>query len=102
MRVEAALAELRHVQQAKTEAVEERVRAIEAKFPDAAEFQKYADANELFLFFQIGEVVKRVDRFEDKQLSRTQVVGIVITSMVAAIALTAALFAIFRALGLLL
>jgi hypothetical protein len=101
MRVEAVVAELRLVQQAQAEAVEQRVRAVEEKFPDAAQFQKYADANELFLAFQIGELVKRMDRIEDKQLSRSQVAGIIIATLVAAIGMTAALFAIFKALGLL-
>ena len=41
---------------------------------------------------------KRIERLEDKLLSRTQVVGIVITSMVAAICGVAALLAIFKAL----
>jgi hypothetical protein len=100
-RVEAAVAELRLVQQAQSEAVEGRVRAIEAKFPDTAEFQKYADANELFLAFQIGEVVKRIDRIEHKQLSRTQVAGIVLVTLVAAVGLTVGLLAIFKAFGVL-
>ena len=44
---------------------------------------------------------KRIERIEDKLLSRTQVMGIVITSVVAAIGVVAALSAIFKALGLL-
>lgn len=44
---------------------------------------------------------KRIERIEDKLLSRTQVIGIVITSVVGAIGVVAALLAIFKALGLL-
>ena len=44
---------------------------------------------------------KRIGRIEDKLLSRTRVMGIVITSVVAGIGVVAALLAIFKALGLL-
>lgn len=55
---------------------------------------------ELLLAFQIGEVVKRMDRIEDKQLGRTQVAGIVVVTLVAAAGLTAHRLVIPRRSGL--
>ena len=46
------LVELRNVQQAKTEAVEDRMRAFGEKLPDTDKFQKYADANQAFLAYR--------------------------------------------------
>jgi hypothetical protein len=46
-------------------------------------------------------VDKRIGRIEDKLPSRTRVMGIVITSVVAGVGVVATLLAIFKALGLL-
>ena len=101
-RAEATITELRRLQEARANAIEERMRAIEEKLPDAGQAQRYALSNELYLLaFELGELSKRIDRIEDKQITRTQVAGIVITTLLAAIAVTAALFAIFKTLGLL-
>ena len=100
-RAEAAISELQRVEQARAEAIGERIRAIEEKLPDAGQAQRYALSNELCLLaFELGELSRRIDRIEDKQITRTQVVGIVISTLLAAIAAIAALFAIFKALGL--
>lgn len=74
---------------------------MEAKFPDAAEFQKFADANGLFIAFQIGELVKQMDRLEDRQLSRTAVTWIAIGVVIAGVTVIAALRTVFKFLGLL-
>lgn len=54
-----------------------------------------------FLPTEIRDVDKRIERIEDGLVSRTHVVGIVITSIGAAIGVVPALLAIFKALGLL-
>ena len=63
-----------------------RVRSVEDKFPEASEFQKYADSNQLFLAYQLGELTKRLERVERGQLGRLQVIGIVITTLITAVA----------------
>ena len=47
-----ALVERRNVQQAKTQAVEDRMRPFREKLPDTDKFQKYADANQAFLAYR--------------------------------------------------
>jgi hypothetical protein len=101
-RAETAITELQRIEQARADAIEERMRAIEEKLPDAEKAERYAHSNELYLLaFELGELSKRIDRIEDKQITRTQVAGIVITTLLAAIAVTAALFMILKALGVL-
>ncbi len=77
------------------------MRAIEAKFPDAPDLQKFSDANELFLAYQIGELSKRLYRLEEKQLRRTKVVGIVLASMVTMIGAVVGLLKLVEVVGIL-
>jgi hypothetical protein len=100
-RVEAAMQTFFALQEAAAKPLEERVRAIEAKFPEAGDLQKYATAQELFLGLQIGELSKRLDRLESKQLGRLEVIGIVTFTLVAAVAVVAGLFEILKVVGLL-
>lgn len=100
-RVELATNALLDVQRAQAEGLELRMRVVEEKFPDPAQFQKFADANQLLLAYQLGELAKRVDRIDEKQLTRTQVAGIVITTIATAIGVIAALFNTLKAAGLL-
>jgi hypothetical protein len=73
-------------QEAAADQLRERLRSVEDMFPEPSEFQKYADANQLYLAYQLGELAKRLERIESGQLSRFQVVGIVVTTLVAAVA----------------
>ena len=99
-RVEAAMETLRAAQAAQVEGFEQRVRAIEEKFPEPAEFQKHADASSLFLAYQVGELKKRIDAIDAKLINRTQVAGIALATLLSAVAVTAGLLAIFKALNL--
>jgi len=92
-RVEIAFAALREVQRSELDRLDERARAIEEKV--------LAMGTELSLCrYQVGELTKRLDDLEANRL-RLQVVGIVLATILAFIFLTAAVLAIFKALGLL-
>src|SRR5438105_2886080 len=92
-RVEMAFAALREVQRAELDRLDERARAIEEKV--------LAMRSELSLcHYQVGDLTKRVDDLQENRL-RLQVVGIVLATILAFVFLTAALLAIFKALGLL-
>jgi len=78
-----------------------RLQDVESKFPEAFELEKYTDANQLFLAYQIGELTKRLEKVERSQLTRFQVVGIVITTLVAAIAVASGTVALLQAVHVL-
>ena len=88
-------------QEAAAAQLRERLRRVEGKFPDASEFQKYADSNQLFLAYQIGELTKRLELIERGQITRFQVVGIVITTLVAAVAVASGVVVLLQAVHLL-
>lgn len=93
----AGVAERLKAHEVAADQLQARLRSVEDKFPDASEFQKYADANELFLAYQLGEVTKRLERIERVQITRLQVVGIVIATLVAAVAATSGAVVLLQA-----
>lgn len=84
----------------RVQGVEERMRAIEEKSPDKTGLQKFADANQLFLAYQVAELSKRLDRLEEKQLSSSQVIGIVLAMLATLVGVTSVLFAVLRTVAL--
>jgi hypothetical protein len=84
-------------QEAAAEQLQERVRNVEDKFPQPADFQKYADSNQLFLAYQIGELGKRLERIESGQMTRFQVVGYVVATLVAASAAASGVVVLLQA-----
>ncbi len=84
-----------------TNQLRERLKSIETKFPEATELQKFADANQLFVAYQIGELTKRLDRMERGQVTRLHVIGYVITTLVAAVALTSGVLVLLQAVHVL-
>ena len=63
-----------------------RLDALEQQFPDAERFQQVADATQLFLAHQIRELAERVDRLEGKMPSRLEIIGTVLGTLVALVA----------------
>lgn len=101
-RAEEATQALRDVQRAPAERFELREwRDTEERQPGAAQFQRHADPNELFLAYQIGELTDRVARIDEKQLTPLHVVGAVFGTLATTIGAISGLLAIGKALGVL-
>jgi hypothetical protein len=80
--------------------LQERMKDLEARFPTSSEFQKFADANQLFLAMQVGDLTKRLDKLDERMLTRTQVAGIVLATLVTFIGIVAGIAGILRTFGL--
>lgn len=88
--------------QAETEAVKNRLRAIEERLPDPKTLPKgMADANQLFLAYQVGELNRRIERIEGRLPSRQEIAGIGIGVLVAGVGLVAGIIELLRVMGLL-